>query len=913
MPGGGRRRRYLPRVSRPALYLVDGYALIYRSYFAFVKNPLRASTGEETGAAYGMANFLVRLLDEREPDYLGVVLDSREPTFRHRQFPDYKATREKMPDDLGAQIPRVLELFEAFRVPVVEIPGQEADDVIGSLARQAADRGFDVYIVSGDKDFYQLIDEHVMLYNPGRGGQAAVDEEVVDLVKAPQKFGVGPDRVTDILGFMGDSSDNIPGVPGVGLKTAQKLVSEWGSMEDVYAHLDRAATPKLREKLAEHREAALLSKDLVTIRTDLDVELDLEVLAVREPDREKVTALFAELEFVALLRRFGGRGAVLEEEAMYRVVDTPEGLSDLVGRLEEADRFAFDLETTSPDPLRAEIVGFAFATDPGRAWYVPVAHAEGPSLPLATVRAALGPLLEDPDRAKVGQDVKYGLIVLRQVGIDVEGVAADVGLAGYLLDPARRQYDLDLLALELFGHRMIALDELTRPDGGKKRLPFAEVPIEAAARYACEIADVTLRLADRFLMELEEKDLMDLYHQVELPLVPVLADLERQGVALDVDFFRQMGERLEGELATLERECTILAGGEFNLNSPSQLAEVLFERLKLPAVKRTKTGYSTDAEVLETLAAEHELPRKLLEYRELAKLKSTYVDALPAAINPLTGRLHSSFNQTVASSGRLSSSEPNLQNVPIRTPLGREIRKGFVPSEEGWTLLVSDYSQIELRILAHLSGDPNLLEAFRTGQDVHTQTAALVFGIDPADVDLGLRARAKMVNFGVAYGMGGFGLARRLGIPRVEAEAFIKGYFERFQAVKRFQEEAVEHAREKGYVTTLLGRRRYLPEIHSKNWNIRSFAERVAINSPIQGTAADLIKVAMIRIHGRLADDGIPARMLLTVHDELVFEVREDATAELGSLVRREMEGAIELEVPVVVEIGVGKTWYDAK
>ena len=900
-------------VSRPALYLVDGYALIYRSYFAFAKNPLRASTGEETGAAYGMANFLVRLLDERHPDYLGVVLDSREPTFRHRQFPDYKATREKMPDDLGAQIPRVLDLFEAFRVPVIEIPGQEADDVIGTLARKGAELGLDVYIVSGDKDFYQLIDERVMLLNPGRGGQAAVDEEVVDLAKAPGKFGVGPERVTDILGFMGDSSDNVPGVPGVGLKTAQKLVGEWGSMEDVYAHLDEAATPKLRQKLAEHRAAALLSKDLVTIRTDLELDLDLEALRVREPDRKKVTALFAELEFVALLRRFGGREASLDEEAMYRVVDTPEALSDLVGRLEDAERFAFGVQTTRPDPLAAEIVGLAFATDPGRAWYVPVAHAEGRNLPLATVRAALGPLLEDADRPKVGHDVKYSLIVLGRVGIEVQGIVADVGLAGYLLDPARRQYDLDLLALELFGHRMIDLDDVAKPDGRKERLPFAEVPIEVAARYASEGADVAFRLADRFLGELEDKDLMELYREVELPLVPVLADLERQGVALDVGFFRQMGGRLEGELATLERECTILAGGEFNLNSPSQLADVLFERLKLPVVKRTKTGYSTDAEVLETLAADHELPRRLLEYRELAKLKSTYVDALPAAINPLTGRLHSSFNQTVASSGRLSSSEPNLQNVPIRTPLGREIRKGFVPSEVGWTLLVSDYSQIELRILAHLSGDPNLLEAFRTGQDVHTQTAALVFGIDPAEVDIGLRARAKMVNFGVAYGMGAFGLARRLGIPREEAEAFIKGYFERFQAVKRFQEEAVAQAREQGYVTTLLGRRRYLPEIHSRNWNIRSFAERVAINSPIQGTAADLIKVAMIRIHARLAGDGIPARMLLTVHDELVFEVREDAAAELGSLVRREMEGAIELDVPVEVGIGVGKTWYDAK
>jgi DNA polymerase-1 len=900
-------------VTRTTLYLIDGYALIYRSYFAFAKNPLRTSTGEETGAAYGMATFLVRLLDDRKPDHLAVVLDSRERTARHDRFPDYKATRQKMPDDLRTQIPRVLEVFEAFRVPVIEVPGQEADDVIGTLARQAADRELDTYIVSGDKDFYQLIDEHVMLYNPGRGGMAAVDEEVVDLAKAPAKFGVGPDRVTDVLGFMGDTSDNIPGVPGVGLKTAQKLVGDWGSMEDVYAHLDVAATPKLRQKLTEHRDAALLSKELVTIRTDVDVELDLEALRIREPDRGKVTELFAALEFMALLRRFGGREAVPEAEAMYRVVDTPEALSDLVGRLEDAERFAFHVEATNPDPLSAEIVGLAFATDPGRAWYVPVTHAEGRNLPLATVKAALGPLLEDPDKPKLGQDVKYASIVLGRAGMDLRGIAADVAVAGYVLDPARRQYDLDLLALELLGHRMLARNDVTKPEGRKVPLPFAEVRVEVAARCASESADMALRLGSRFLDELEEKGLTELHREVELPLIPVLADLERQGVALDVDFFRRMSERLEGELATLERECTILAQGEFNLNSPQQLAEVLFERLKLPVVKRTKTGYSTDAEVLEALAAEHELPRKLLEYRELAKLKSTYVDAFPAAINPHTGRLHSSFNQTVASSGRLSSSEPNLQNVPIRTPLGREIRKGFIPSEAGWTLLVSDYSQIELRILAHLSGDPNLVEAFRTGQDVHTQTAALVFGIDPAEVTLGLRARAKMVNFGVAYGMGGFGLARRLGIPREEAEAFIKGYFERFQAVKRFQEESVAQARERGYVTTLLGRRRYLPEIHSKNWNIRSFAERVAINSPIQGTAADLIKIAMIRIHARLAGDGIPARMLLTVHDELVFEVREDAAAELGALVRREMEGAIELDVPVEVGIGVGKTWYDAK
>jgi DNA polymerase-1 len=898
---------------RPSLYLIDGYALIYRSYFAFARNPLRTSTGEETGAAFGMANFLVKLLDDYKPDYLGVVLDSREPTFRHQQFPDYKATREKMPDDLKDQISRVLQLFEAFRVPMIEIPHEEADDVIGTLAVKGAAGGLDVYIVSGDKDFYQLVDDHVRLLNPGRGGASAVDEEVIDLSNAAAKFGVGPSQVTDILGLMGDASDNIPGVPGVGLKTAQKLVADWGSIEGIYDHLAQTGTPKLRERLSQHRESALLSKDLVTIRKDLDVDLDLEALAVEEPDREKARALFAELEFTKFLQRFGERESKLDHEAHYAVVDTHEALATLAERLEAADRFAVDVETSSFDPLKAEIIGLAFADAPGRAWYVPIGHAKGRNLPLATVLAALKGLLEDPDRPKVGQNLKYDMVVMRRAGVVLRGVVADTMLAAYLLDPARRLYNLDILALEILGHKMMTYDEVTRPEGRKDPLPFAEVEIDAAARYACEDADVTLRLAERFLPELEEKGLMELYRQVELPLVPVLAEIERQGIALDGGFFAAMSERLAGELATIERECYVLAGCEFNLNSPQQLSEVLFKRLGLPVVKRTKTGYSTDSEVLEMLAAEHDLPRRLIEYRELAKLRSTYVDALPAAISTETGRLHSSFNQTIAASGRLSSSEPNLQNVPVRTPLGREIRRGFVPSEPGWVLLVSDYSQIELRILAHLSGDANLLEAFRSGHDIHRQTAALVFGLDPEAVTPDLRTRAKEVNFGVVYGMGVFGLARRLGISREESKAFIEGYFARFPDVRRFQEETIEQARELGYVTTLLGRRRYLPEIRSKNYNVRAFAERAAINSPIQGTAADLIKIAMIRIHERLSGDGIPARMLLTVHDELVFEVEENAVDVLGAMVRKEMEGAIALDVPVVVGIGTGKTWYDAK
>lgn len=900
-------------MQRPSLYLIDGYALIYRAFFAFVRNPLRTTAGEQTGAAFGMANFLVKLLAERQPDYWAVVLDTREPTPRHQRFADYKATRQKMPDELTFQIPRVLQLFEAFRIPTIEVPGQEADDVIGTLATKAAAEGLDVYVVSGDKDFYQLIDEHVFVLNPGRGGQAAVDEEVIDLENAPAKFGVGPDLVTDVLGLMGDASDNIPGIPGVGLKTAQKLVIEWGGIEEIYASLDRVGTPKMREKLAEHRADAFLSKELVTIRTDVDVELDLEAFRRGEPDRRTLMKLLAELEFHRLAQRFGGGAEEIVEEAEYGIVDTEEKLSELIGVLRAADRFSFDLETTSMDPLTAEICGIAFATEPGRAWYVPIGHASGLNLDRGTVLATIRPLLEDPEARKVGQDVKYDLLVLRRHGIELQGLEADLMLAAYVLEPGRRQYGLDILALDALGHKMIAYEEITRVEGQKEPLPFECVPIAAAARYACEDADVTLRLAQRFLEEIEAKGLMELYREVELPLVPVLADIEARGIALDRGFFTKMSERLAGELATLERECTILAGGEFNLNSPQQLAQVLFEKLGLPVVKRTKTGYSTDSEVLETLALSHDLPRRILEYRELAKLKSTYVDALPAAINVITGRVHSSWNQAVAESGRLSSSEPNLQNIPARTPLGREIRRGFVPSEPGWVLLVSDYSQIELRILAHISRDEALMEAFRTGADIHRQTAALVFGLDPEEVTSALRTRAKEVNFGVIYGMGPFGLARRLGIPRDEARRFIDAYFDRFQGVRRYQEGAIRQVKDLGYVTTLLGRRRYLPEIRSKNFNVRAFAERAAINSPIQGTAADLLKLAMIRIHRRLSEDDLPARLLLTVHDELVFEVEERSAEELGRLVKGEMEGAIELDVPVVVDIGVGHTWYEAK
>jgi DNA polymerase I len=947
-----------PEKTRPRLFLVDGYALIYRAFFALISRPLISSRGENTSAAWGVTKFLLKIVEERQPDYLGVVFDAG-TSERHEIYPEYKATREKMPTELEASIPRVREIIEAFHIPVLELAGYEADDVIGTLAEQAVGEGVETVIVSGDKDFYQLIRDGVCLLNPGRGGPAAVGEEWVDLRNAHERLGVPPERTVDYLALIGDSSDNVPGVRGIGPKTAVQLIEQYGAVEDILSQAGEISAKRAREALQQNADAALLSKRLVTIRTDLPVQLDLDALRIEEPDRARLREIFLDLEFHSLVRDYAAPEAKPQKqrETSYQLLTLPEQVADLVVRIRNRGRVSVDTETTSLDPMRAGLVGISLALDSGEAYYLPFGHTAGkreegtgnrdgngslfgddddatdagsstqnstlttqnpppqavPNLP-SLHEPAMKPLLEvleDESVEKIGQNLKYDLLVLRRAGIALRGVAVDTMIASYLIDPGRREHGLDALALQYLDHTTITYADVTGK--GKNQIPFSEVVPEAARDYACEDADLALQLAERFLPELERLKLMQLYREIEMPLVKVLADMEWEGIRIDERFFDALRTRLVGKLRELEAEIYEAAGTEFNIGSNPQLREILFERLGLPVLKRTKTGPSTDASVLEALAAQgHTLPMLLMEYRQYDKLRSTYVEALPRLVNPETGRLHTSFNQTVTATGRLSSSDPNLQNIPIRTELGAEIRRGFVPAE-GHVFLAADYSQIELRILAHYSEDPAFVEAFRAGLDIHRQTAALIFGVEPDEVTRQMRDRAKTVNFAVIYGIGPFSLAQQLAVSNAEAKEFIDRYFERFPGVRRYLDEQIVKARELGYVETLTGRRRYIPEIASKNFNIRSFGERAATNAPIQGSSADLIKVAMIDIHRALRQEGAGGRMLLQVHDELLFEVPRaelDATRELA--VSR-MEGAAQLNVPLVVETGVGENWMECK
>jgi DNA polymerase-1 len=941
----------LPEKTRPRLYLVDGYALIYRAFFALISRPLISSRGENTSAAWGVTKFLLKVIEQHQPDYLGVVFDAG-TSERHVIYPAYKATREKMPTELEASIPRVREIIEAFRIPVLELSGYEADDVIGTLAGKAVEAGLESVIISGDKDFYQLIRDGVCLLNPGRGGPTAVDEEWVDLANAHERLGVPPERVVDYLGLIGDSSDNVPGVPGIGPKTAISLIEQFGPMEEILRRAGEISGKRAREALQANEQQALLSKKLVTIETELPIELDLAALRAEEPDRERLKGIFLALEFHSLVRDYAAPEpkAPTERKVDYGLVQKPAQVAALVERIRALGRVSVDTETTGTDPMSADLVGVSIAVQPGEAYYLPFAHVrvdattgaqavrpspapvggggreEEPSLfsqphdevdslnlP-AILSEGLQPLvamLEDPQVAKIGQNLKYDLLVLRRAGITLRAIDFDTMIASYLLDPGRREHGLDALALQHLDHRTISYEEVTGK--GKNQVPFAEVELERCRDYACEDADIALQLSELFAPQIRQLQLEDLFRRIEMPLVEVLADMEWAGIRIDQDFFEELRTRLAGQLGVLEQRIHEAAGTTFNINSNPQLREILFDRLGLPVIRKTKTGPSTDASVLEALAAQgHELPMLLMEYRQLDKLQGTYVTALPRQVNRETGRLHTSFNQTVAATGRLSSADPNLQNIPIRTEVGAEIRRGFVPAE-GNLFVSADYSQIELRILAHYSADPAFVDAFQRGEDIHRQTAALIFGVEPADVTREMRDRAKTVNFAVIYGIGSFSLAQKLGISNAEGREFIDRYFERFPGVRRYLDSQIELARSQGYVQTLTGRRRYIPEISSRNFNIRSFGERVATNAPIQGTAADLIKIAMIDIHRAFREQGSPARMLLQVHDELLIETPAAAVEPTLATLREKMEGAAQLSVPLVVETGIGSNWLECK
>ncbi len=923
--------------AKKRVVLVDGHALVYRAFYAMISRPLRTSHGENTSAPWGVTQFIRKILAEEKPDYLAFVFDAGgEETFRHEIFPDYKATREKLDEtlqeDFATAMRRIRQILEAFDIAVVELESFEADDVIGTLSRQATRQGLQAVIVSGDKDFYQLIDDGIALLNPGRGGAAAVAAEYVDQANAADRLGVPPDRVTDYLALVGDSSDNIPGVRGIGPKTAVQLIERFGSLEEILSHATDIEQKRPREALQQHAEEARLSKELVTIRDDLPITLDLDELRLGEPNRERLRDLFLELEFHTLVRDVTPEAEArvsVEEKADYEVVSDPQRVAKIAEDARQRGRLALELRGDDSSPISAQPVGLAIAVEPGRAFYLPFAHVAPqrsgelalgqsngesignlPGLETAALRP-LAQLLGDEKVEILGHDLKRALLMLGSCGLPLRGMQRDVMIASYCLDPGRRQHDLETLALEEFGQRLMTYEDLCGK--GRSALRYAETPVDKAARFAGERADLVLRIDARLSRQLDDYGLRKLFDELEMPLMPVLAQMERVGVAIDTRFFAEMSRRLESELELVQEEIFKLAGRELNINSPLQLREVLFDQLALPVKKRTKTGPSTDAEVLEQLANEgHQIPRLIIEYRELSKLKSTYVDALPALVNPDTERIHTSFNQTVASTGRLSSSDPNLQNIPIRTPLGAEIRRGFVPAE-GRVLLAADYSQIELRILAHLSGDPAFVEAFNKGRDVHRETAALIFGVEAAAVTPAMRGQAKTVNFATIYGQGPAALGRQLGIGVGQAREFIANYFKRFPNIRAYLDRQVEVAKEQGYVETLFGRRRYIPELNSKNPNIRGFGERVATNSPIQGTAADLIKLAMIDIHRALAEGGDHASMILQVHDELLFEVDPSELDEVKGLVRSKMEGALRLDVPIAVDMGVGGSWFEAK
>jgi DNA polymerase-1 len=930
----------VPPKKAPRLFLIDAYALIYRAFFAFINRPLTNSRGENTSAPFGFANFLLSIRENHQPDYLAVVFDQG-MSQREELYPEYKATREKMPDELEASLPRIQELVEGFHDEAVAVEGYEADDVIATLALKAREAGLEAVIVSGDKDLYQLVGPGIHLLNPGRGGPTGVEAEWVDETNAHEKFGIPPDQITDYLALVGDSSDNVPGAPGIGPKTAVKLLQEFGNLDEILDRAPQLTAKRARESLIENAELVRLSKKLVTLQTDVPVELDLEALRVREPDRERLRRLFVELDFRRLTERFTGPGSpdaapaggerpgeVPEGERPldYRLVTDPEMVSALARQARDVGYLSVDTETTSHEATQAELVGISLSLQPGEAFYLPLGHRRSGELALddggegaprnlppllSDEMRPLVDVLEDPSVGKIGQNLKYDLIVLEGAGVKMRGVVFDTMVASYVLDPNRRQHGLDALAVTLLGHRMIPYQEVAGK--GKAQLSFAEVSLEKAREYACEDAAFTLRLKELFEPQLKEHELDGLFRELEIPLVPVLARMEANGIRIDVPFFREMNRRLEGDLESLSEEIVGLAGEEFNLNSTPQLREILFDKLGLPVIKKTKTGPSTDASVLEELAEMgHALPTRLLEYRQLEKLRNTYVDALPRLVNPKTGRIHTSFNQTVAATGRLSSSDPNLQNIPIRTELGREIRKGFV-AQEGSLFFGADYSQIELRILAHFSGDEAFVKAFRDGIDVHRQTASVIFGVPLEEVTPEMRGRAKTINFATLYGQGDFSLGRQLGIPREEAREFIQAYFQRFSGVRAFLDEQVGLARDRGYVETLSGRRRYIPEITASNWNVRQFGERIAQNTPIQGTAADLIKMAMIRIQKVLEERFPGCRLLLQVHDELLLEVPEDQVHGVGRMVVEEMEGALELSVPLAVDTGTGDSWYACK
>ena len=890
---------------RKKLYLIDGSSYIFRAFFG-VRQQLSTSNGFPTNALYGFINMLQKVIRDEKPDYLVVAFDSPDKTFRHKIYPNYKANRDAPPEELSRQFPYFEPLVKAYGLSSIRRPGFEADDIIGTLAKKGQQKGLDIVIVSGDKDMMQLISPHIYMLDTMKN-KKFMDKEVAE------KFGVQADKVVEVMGLMGDSSDHIPGVTGVGPKTAAELIRKFGSIESLYKRIDEVEKKNLKEKLERDKENAFMSRELVSIDTEMDLEFNSDLMILGKIDSVKLKKMFEEFEFVSFLEGMQDRTAnSLEvDRSEYKTILTEKSFNDLIESLAKKKSFAFDVETTSKRPVWARLVGISFSFNDGNAFYLPLAHrylGAPEQLEFEVVREKLKQVFEDKSIKKCGHNIKYDLIVMSNEGIALDGVDFDTMIASYLLNPSSRGHGLDALTMEYFGHKNLTYKEMTGT--GSKEIGFDEVEVGRATEYAAEDSDMTWRLKGKLQPQLKDSTLK-LYKEIELPLLEVLAEIELNGVYIDRKHLTELSSKIDKKLLRLEKDIYVLADEQFNINSPKQLSVILFEKLKLPVVKKTKTGYSTDVSVLGQLAVKHKLPEQVLSYRQLAKLKSTYVDALPGEIFKKTGRVHTSFNQTVAATGRLSSSNPNLQNIPIRSDMGKEIRKAFTAEEDNM-LLSADYSQIELRILAHLSKDKALKRAFDKGEDVHARTAADIFGGSIGQVDEKSRRMAKAVNFGIIYGLSAFGLSRQLNISRRDAQDFIDQYFSLYSSVKDFMGNTITEARECGYTLTMFHRRRYLPDLKSDNRQVRESAERIAINSPIQGSAADLIKVAMIRLSRNLKKIKLNSKMILQVHDELLFECPVQEKKEIESLVRKEMEGAYSLSVPLVVDIGWGKNWNEA-
>ena len=887
----------------PRLYLIDGSAYVYRAFHAV--RGLANSKGMPTNAVFGFTRMLIKLMQERSPQHVAMFFDAKGPTFRHEMFAEYKANRPPMPDELVVQLPWIKKITAGFNIPVIEMAGYEADDLIGTYARLGEAAGYEIVMITGDKDFVQLVTDKASIWDP-------MKDKMIDLDGVKAEFDLSPGQIIDMMGLSGDTADNVPGVPGIGPKTALALIQAFGSMEELYRRIDTLKAKKQREKLLEHREQALLSRRLVTIDTRAPVNFDPRDFRVEPPDEAVLGELFQELEFRQLQQEF--QKGLPEKKVAYAPILTKDALADLVKRLETCERFAVDTETTSQNPMEAALVGISIALKPNEAFYIPVAHryiGAPEQLRREFVLDQLRPVFGNPGIRKIGQNIKYDWTVLRRHGLDLCGVSFDTMLASYLLNPSKRAHNLDQIALDYLGHKNITYSEVAGK--GKNAVTFDKVTLEHAVPYACEDADITLQAHGVLGPRLAELSLSELMDTVEMPLVPVLMDMEMAGVRLDLDKLQQLSDLFAHQLERLEEDIHAMAGERFNIQSSQQLGRILFEKLKLPTVKKTKkkTGYSTDVEVLTKLAEEHELPAFILRHRSMAKLKSTYVDALMGQVDADSGRIHTSFNQTVAATGRLSSSDPNLQNIPIRTEEGREIRKAFVAQPE-WVLMSADYSQIELRILAHYADDRRFIDAFLKEEDIHTRTAAEVFEMQQEEVTVELRRQAKAINFGIVYGMSAFGLSRELGITPKMAQTYIDHYFERYSGIKNYMEQAVQQARQSQRTSTMLGRVRLLPDIASSNAPVRQFAERTAINTPIQGTAADLIKVAMIRMHKALGENSLKSRMLLSVHDEIVFEVPLEELETMKQLAPHIMENVWELKVPLKVNVAWGSNWAEA-